>query len=809
MTLNRGREVTRALREEASRDEAEFLASEARLDHLQLAYREAAQKYAKAAALVAQLDGDDEWYYVHQQARELSRYGDEFGDNQALEASISVSRHALSLVKRERNPLDWATTQHNLANALSMLGDRETNAARLEEAVLAYYEVMKEWTRERSPLDWATAQNNLGNTLVALGERASGTARLEEAVTAFRETLKERTRELVPLEWAMTQNNLGNALWMLGQREVSTNRLKEAVIAYREALKEQTRERVPFQWASTLTNLGVALGTIGQRNGDIAALEEAVTCYREALKECSRERGPLQWASTQNNLGSTLSMLGDLEGNIARLEEAVIAYREALKEQTRERVPLDWASTMNNLGNTLLALGRRESDVNRVEEAITAYHDALSIYEPAGVASADDVQQNLGFAEQLLRERRDFGERDLTMQWDVFISHASEDKENFARPLATRLRENGLRVWFDEFTLTIGDSLRRSIDHGLAKSRYGIVVISPDFLKKEWPQKELDGLVSREIEGVKVILPVWHNIGATEIRAWSPILADRLAGSSSAGLDHVIQQLLEAMQSGPAGAEQIMDAPTTTLQRPHSSAEHQQYAAELHTRRVAQIIDHKGSATIMDGGALVMHVVPVSAIGDTATDAFESMSGRPEKFSPIGSGGGRDYRISYDGLVVGSNNEGLSKPQRAYVSVFRSGAIEAVQSSLANSRDNLIVLPELQASIIKFAYIYARSLKEFSVLPPFAVSVSLLHVRGTILLPDFIPRGALIGDLPSNELDRNSYNFGQVIFKTMPQNYNEAAKALRPILTHLANAAGLQSSPYFDAAGNYALVDKL
>jgi TIR domain len=76
------------------------------------------------------------------------------------------------------------------------------------------------------------------------------------------------------------------------------------------------------------------------------------------------------------------------------------------------------------------------------------------------------------------------------------------------RPLAERLRSSGLRVWYDEFTLTVGDRLRQSIDHGLAISRFGIVVISPNFLNKNWPQNELDGLVARETNGVKVILPV-------------------------------------------------------------------------------------------------------------------------------------------------------------------------------------------------------------------------------------------------------------------------------------------------------------
>ena len=81
------------------------------------------------------------------------------------------------------------------------------------------------------------------------------------------------------------------------------------------------------------------------------------------------------------------------------------------------------------------------------------------------------------------------------MEWDVFISHASEDKDDFVRHLADRLRRTGLRVWFDEFTLTVGDSLRRSIDRGLTRSRYGIVVVSPNFLQKNWPQRDLMGLL--------------------------------------------------------------------------------------------------------------------------------------------------------------------------------------------------------------------------------------------------------------------------------------------------------------------------
>jgi hypothetical protein len=132
-------------------------------------------------------------------------------------------------------------------------------------------------------------------------------------------------------------------------------------------------------------------------------------------------------------------------------------------------------------------------------------------------------------------------------QWDVFISHASEDKESFVRALADALGETGLRVWFDATVLTVGDSLRGKIDEGLSRSRYGIVVLSPSFFAKSWPQQELDGLVSKEVSGIKVILPVWHNIDFDGVRARSPMLAGRLAARSSDGMEKVVSELRAAM----------------------------------------------------------------------------------------------------------------------------------------------------------------------------------------------------------------------------------------------------------------------
>jgi len=133
-------------------------------------------------------------------------------------------------------------------------------------------------------------------------------------------------------------------------------------------------------------------------------------------------------------------------------------------------------------------------------------------------------------------------------KWDVFISHASEDKDQLVRPLALALRKKGVSVWYDEFSLKMGDSLRGSIDYGLANSRYGVVVLSKNFFAKHWPVQELNGLATREVNGKKVILPIWHRVSFEEVRDFSPMLADKLASTSDTGLDKLVQDIIGALE---------------------------------------------------------------------------------------------------------------------------------------------------------------------------------------------------------------------------------------------------------------------
>ncbi|AWL19849.1 toll/interleukin-1 receptor domain-containing protein [Acinetobacter nosocomialis] len=133
-------------------------------------------------------------------------------------------------------------------------------------------------------------------------------------------------------------------------------------------------------------------------------------------------------------------------------------------------------------------------------------------------------------------------------EYDLFISHASEDKEDFVRPLAETLQQLGVKVWYDEFTLKVGDSLRRKIDSGLRNSKYGTVVLSTDFIKKDWTNYELDGLVAREMNGHKMILPIWHRITKNDVLDYSPNLADKVALNTSVNsIEEIAHQLADVI----------------------------------------------------------------------------------------------------------------------------------------------------------------------------------------------------------------------------------------------------------------------
>ncbi|MBV8807784.1 MAG: toll/interleukin-1 receptor domain-containing protein [Acidobacteriaceae bacterium] len=127
-------------------------------------------------------------------------------------------------------------------------------------------------------------------------------------------------------------------------------------------------------------------------------------------------------------------------------------------------------------------------------------------------------------------------------KWDVFISHSSEDKAQVVIPLVNALEGRGVRVWLDDNQILLGDSIVGRIEEGLSKSQFGVVVVSPSFLKRKWTLKEL-----RSFQWSDNILPVWHHVSADDVRAHAPLLADLKAINTTAGIDVVADVILRKL----------------------------------------------------------------------------------------------------------------------------------------------------------------------------------------------------------------------------------------------------------------------
>jgi len=138
------------------------------------------------------------------------------------------------------------------------------------------------------------------------------------------------------------------------------------------------------------------------------------------------------------------------------------------------------------------------------------------------------------------------------MSWQkpvAFICHDSRDKDAVARRIAIGLIRRLCPVWYDEYSLSVGDRLRESVEKGLKECRRCILVLSPRFLSNTgWTKAEFDSVFTREVlETSDVILPVWCDVGAKDVYEYSPSLANRVAVNWSLGEEEVVRRLHEAM----------------------------------------------------------------------------------------------------------------------------------------------------------------------------------------------------------------------------------------------------------------------
>lgn len=225
--------------------------------------------------------------------------------------------------------------------------------------------------------------------------------------------------------------------------------------------------------------------------------------------------------------------------------------KEYVESQVRTKVlRVTFAGRFSLFGNEDVVLSVSTTDRQHPRLWVVGGSTPMNLYSKSQMPTADEAFSfHSGIMMRLFDDRwQESRVKPNVIGYDAFICHASEDKDQFVRPLAKALTKLGLRVWYDEFALEVGDSLRRSIDRGLVNSRYGIVVLSRAFFRKNWTQYELDGLTAREIDGVRVILPIWLRVTKKHILKFSPSLADKIAlESTKLSVRQIAKQLSVAM----------------------------------------------------------------------------------------------------------------------------------------------------------------------------------------------------------------------------------------------------------------------
>ena len=238
----------------------------------------------------------------------------------------------------------------------------------------------------------------------------------------------------------------------------------------------------------------------------LASRAGSASTLQSKLNECER---------AQKNLAAIQKKRADIGGKIANKSKSLHAYEE---RQTRE----DSNAQKKMIQEQKKLIRERENHERKISLELRGRAEMISSKIP-------EIPDSEGY--------------------DFFISHASEDKDSFVRSLSDALSSKGAKVWYDELTLQVGDSLRRNIDKGLSSSQFGVVVLSESFFRKEWPNRELDGLVALEVQGQSRILPIWHKVSKEEVSSYSPSLADKVAlNTSIMNVDEIADKLMNLIQ---------------------------------------------------------------------------------------------------------------------------------------------------------------------------------------------------------------------------------------------------------------------
>jgi glucose-1-phosphate thymidylyltransferase len=166
-----------------------------------------------------------------------------------------------------------------------------------------------------------------------------------------------------------------------------------------------------------------------------------------------------------------------------------------------------------------------ESNIRKLGKS--SYGEYLKRLRPVPLPTRDTRGTSLNPKSKPKRGKSGSGKK-----FDVFLSYSSNDKA-YVQELVRHLQTADLKPWVDNLSTDLGESVRRSIDQGIASSRTGVVVLSKSYFEKSWTNYELDSLISLNVSGKMELIFIWHGITRDDLLQLSPALADKISLDSS------------------------------------------------------------------------------------------------------------------------------------------------------------------------------------------------------------------------------------------------------------------------------------
>lgn len=293
------------------------------------------------------------------------------------------------------------------------------------------------------------------------------------------------------------------------------------------------------QYQRQINSLDKELADLEKKNAindkDCANLQGKINTTRKSIKK----------NISQTMLNSKLKQIASYEAEYAKKTADSAAFGKKIVDKSKNRA-----------GAYLKLQKAQQADQKKQDKTSKKVQSAYEV-------RITELQNQI--TESVMHASTSKGEEYASEKYDVFVAHAFEDKETFVDEFVAEMEKIGFKVWYDTQRLQWGDSMRERIDNGLRKSRYGIVILSPNYIAehKYWTKTELNALFQLETVNGKTILPIWHDLTKEQVVEYSPMIADRKAMTTEAmtaeEIALEIKTIFPINETGERGNEQTQN----------------------------------------------------------------------------------------------------------------------------------------------------------------------------------------------------------------------------------------------------------